>query len=66
MLAGQHLGRRHERAPGAPASTAVSMRQQRDDGLAAADIALQQAQHAVGLARSASISASARACAPVS
>ena len=46
-----------------PASTARGHGQQRNDRLAGADIALQQAQHALGRAMSAPISASACRCA---
>ena len=48
MLAGEDLGRRHQRRLPARFDD-VGHRQQRDDGLARADIALQQAQHALGL-----------------
>ena len=58
MLAGQDLGRRHQRRLTA-ALDRDQHRQQRDDGLAAADIALQQAHHAARRAMSAAISASA-------
>ena len=66
MLAGEDLGRRHQRRLAA-ALDRGQHRDQRDDGLAAADIALQQPHHAPRL-RSfpPAISAIARRCAPVS
>ncbi len=48
MLAGEDLGRRHQRGLTAALDRAQH-RQQRHDGLAAADIALQQAHHALWL-----------------
>ncbi len=65
MLAREQLGRRHQRGLRAGLDGG-GHGEQRDNGLAAADIALQQTQHALRFARSASISASARFCAPVS
>ena len=44
VLLGQHLGRDHEGAL-VPALHAVEERRERDDGLARADVALQQAVH---------------------
>ena len=49
MLAGEDLGRRHQRGLRAALDRAQH-RQQRDHGLAAADIALQQPHHACGAA----------------
>ena len=48
MLAGEDLGRRHQRGLRA-AFDRTQHRHQRDKGLAAADIALQEAHHAAGL-----------------
>ena len=62
VLAGEHLGGRHQRGLGAGLHRAQHG-QQRHQGLAGADIALQQPQHAPRSApRSASISASAFTC----
>ena len=58
MLARQHLRRRHQGRLTAGLDD-FRHRQQRDDRLAGADIALQQPQHARGAPRSARISASA-------
>ena len=44
MLLGEHFGRRHERALVA-ALHRDEQRRERDDGLARADVALQQAVH---------------------
>ena len=49
VLARENLGRRHQRGLAAGLDHR-GRREQRDDGLAGADIALEQAQHALGLA----------------
>ena len=58
VLLGERLGRRHQRALASVLDRA-QQRVQRDDGLAGADVALQQPLHRHGRARSASISRTA-------
>ena len=65
VLARQDLGRRHQ--GGLPAGLDRDRAgEQRHHGLARADVALQQAQHAVRLAEIVAMSATARSCEAVS
>ena len=65
MLARQDFGRRHQR--GLPAGLDHGRGgEQRHHGLAGADVALQQAQHALGRARSARFRRRACSCEGVS
>ena len=64
MLAGEDLGRRHQRGL-PPGFDDARHGQQRDHGLARADIALEQAQHALSAREVGADLATACSCAPV-